>query len=468
MAAQGQSLQRLREYLRQLPPRVQAMLLREFEQAIARGDDIAVATFVLGELRKLLRETGDADLSRTENAARLLFRAIEPFLVDRDGGASCPGQIRRSSLLPIWTWLGRDLLAEPTAKFEHELGQLAAETQKPAVEALVRRYQLKAAEAILAVMATRGSDQQRLLHRVGSPTAVEDLVPLAAAFKHREALEALLARLPNYVRNLADEQFHMVRNALDIPSLQLPQVLPLALTLTMRRLATPWQIIRLATIAAASDEAIRIASTPYAVAVTLAINDATNAVAELRADLKRGRYGNVSNHLKLLYDAMRGLRSELDVRSDSGWGRQLATLRTEISNLLKSEIEMVPGRVRRLLRQRSDKDIAAGSTLDATEIAETAALIDFVGVCRTYASELAINEVTLRAYSDLQQYLEQATQALVDALRTDTTRHPDFRQSQADVAIRFCSIMFGDEYASLMTKAAGMALGGERKPARAG
>ncbi len=94
------------------------------------------------------------------------------------------------------------------------------------------------------------------------------------------------------------------------------------------------------------------------------------------------------------------------------------SIRADISNALQSEIDSVPGRVRRLLRQRPDKDISAGARVDSSEVDETAALIDFVAVCRTYASELAINEVTLRTYSDLQQYVEQSTEALVQSLRS--------------------------------------------------
>ena len=75
----------------------------------------------------------------------------------------------------------------------------------------------------------------------------------------------------------------------------------------------------------------------------------------------------------------------------------------------------MPGRVRRILRQRADKDILAGARIDTTEVDDAAALIDFVAVCRTYAGELAINEVTLRTYSDLQQYVEKATEALVQS-----------------------------------------------------
>jgi predicted DNA-binding protein len=53
------SIERLRDYLAQLPPQAQALLMREFERAIERGEDIAVATFVLEQLRKVVRGADD-------------------------------------------------------------------------------------------------------------------------------------------------------------------------------------------------------------------------------------------------------------------------------------------------------------------------------------------------------------------------------------------------------------------------
>jgi hypothetical protein len=235
----------------------------------------------------------------------------------------------------------------------------------------------------------------------------------------------------------------------------------------MQRLAAPWQIIRLAIKMAASDDEIRVAATPYGIAVPLALHDLSCLAAGLRLDIKRGHFENVAEHIKTLHDGVRGLRTELDLRNDSAWGRQLASIRADISNALQSEIDSVPGRVRRLLRQRADKDIPAGARLDPSEVDETAALIDFVAVCRTYASELAINEVTLRTYSDLQQYVEHATEALVQSLRGGDAKARGYRQMQVTAAIRFCDVLFGHDYASLMSRAAENALSGERKPSRA-
>jgi len=170
--------------------------------------------------------------------------------------------------------------------------------------------------------------------------------------------------------------------------------------------------------------------------------------------------------LKALHDGVRGLRTELDLRQDSTWGKQLASIRADISDTLQSEIESVPGRVRRILRQRADKDIPAGARIDASEVEEVASLIDFVAVCRTCASELAINEVTLRTYSDLQQYVEQATESLVQSLRGGDARLRNYRHMQAEAAIRFCDVLFGREYSTLMKRAVENALTVERKAER--
>jgi hypothetical protein len=121
--------------------------------------------------------------------------------------------------------------------------------------------------------------------------------------------------------------------------------------------------------------------------------------------------------------------------------------------------------VRRLLRPRPAVEIAAASVLDADEVAETEALIEIVGACRNYASELAINEMTLRTYHELQQYLDTGTSALLDGLRHAGDVDRAFRQSQVDAAVRFCGKVFGKEYASLLTKAAEVAANSERKAA---
>jgi hypothetical protein len=461
------SNERLRDYLAQLPPQSQALLMREFERAIERGEDTTVAGFVLETLRKIVRGTDEETRPRTEDPARLLFRPLEPFLVEASF-ARRPGQIRRASLLPVWQWLVRDGAPEQAREFEAALAEIGDTESTPELEAAVRRFQGAAADAIGTIAAPGAGGDRRALARVGPSEVAEDMIPIGLVLMAREALDTLSARLPDHFRLFAESQVTSVGAALNVPSLQTPQLLPFALSLVMQRLAAPWQIIRLAIKMAGSDDEIRVAATSYGVAVTIALHDLSCLAATLRADIRRGHFDNVAEHLKTLHDGVRGLRTELDLRNDSSWGKQLTSIRAEISNALQSEIDSVPGRVRRLLRQRPDKDISAGARIDAGEVDETVALIDFVAVCRTYASELAINEVTLRTYSDLQHYVEQSTESLVQSLRTGDVKTRSYRQTQVKAAIRFCEVLFGRDYASLMSRAADNAVTGERKSSRVG
>lgn len=460
------SIERLREYLAQLPPQSQALLMREFERALERGQDTAVATLVLEQLRKIVRKTeADEAPPRTDDLSRLLFQALEPFLVEA-GVPIRVGQIRRSSLQPIWQWLGRDGAPDKVNEFEAALARMPADGAGQ-IEVLAQKLQAVAADAIFELTGPGGGDKSRALARVGPPNVIEDLYSIGAVLQVREATASLNERLPRFLRAFGDSQIASVTSALNIPVLQTPQMLPFALSIVVKRMTAPWQIIRLAIKIAASDDEIRVAATPYGVAVTIALHDLSCVAATLRMDIKRGHFDNVAADLKALHDGVRGLRTELDLRNDSTWGKQLTSIRADISNALQSEIDSVPGRVRRILRQRPEKDIPPGARIDATEVQETAALIDFVATCRNYASELAINEVTLRTYSDLQQYVERSTEQLVQSLRAADHKVRTYRQQQVQAAIRFCQVLFGDDYASLMSRAAENAATGERKSSRA-
>jgi hypothetical protein len=461
------STERLRDYLAQLPPQVQALLIREFERAIERGEDATVATFVLEQLRKVGRGSDQEERPRTDDPARLLFRPLEPFLVEGNFPIR-PGQIRRASLLQVWQWLIRDGASDEAREFEAALTRIRESGTSSDLEGAIDKFRGAAAGAISRIAAPLPGDKQRALARVGPPDVIEDLLSIGSVLQGREALDALNYQLPKFIRVFTESQVASVSASLKAPSPQAPQLLPFALSLVMQRLNAPWQIIRLAITMAMSDDEIRVAGTPYGIAVSIALHDLSFLAASLRSDIKRGHFDNVAEHIKILHDGVRGLRTELDLRNESSWGKQLTSIRAEISNALQSEIDSVPGRVRRLLRQRADKDIPVGAKVDAGEVDETAALIDFVAVCRTYASELAINEVTLRTYSDLQHYVEQATEALVQSLRNGDIKTRAYRQMQVQAAIRFCEILFGHDYALLMGRAAENALTGERKPVRVG
>jgi hypothetical protein len=478
MTSDGQSVERLREYLRALKPEARMMLVVELERGLLRGEESASNDFVLQELRRAIRAQSQK-VPRIGDAARLFFVPLEPFMVDGTADHKRLGRIARAALEPIWQWISRDLMPAEAKALSEDINRALLVGDQIKADQLVRALHDRVILRMKDALAGIGSDekaQRRLAVQVGTSRALEDVTTLLAVLEIRDSLADLVWRLPGHIRAFERDQIDAVKVHLDAAAgakssegagTQKSNVVLYGLVMVMNRLAVPWQLIRIATRAADSDAPARIAETPYAAAVTIVLGELENFVNDLRSDLKAGK--SVISMLKELHDAARGLRTELDLSVDSAWSRQLAAIRSDVSGLLKPEIEVTPGSVRRLLRPRPAKDIAPESLLNVIDVDEAATRVGFVVACRNYAGELALSEVTLRAYTDLTQYLETGTKVLLDSLRVAEDGDRPFRLSQVEAAIRFCRTVFGGEYAGLLAKAADVAVQaavGERKSAR--
>jgi hypothetical protein len=470
MANEEQNAEKLREYLRGLKPEARSLLIAKLERGLLRGEGIPGTEVVLEELRNALPQGKIPETAKPErigNPVRLFFAPLEPFLVDDAPQYVHQGRLARSTLTALWEWICRDLAPQEAKAYADEATRLLLADEDAKAEAVARTFQDRVVQMIHAALSAAQTDdkaRRRVAVQIGTPRAIEDVQRLVSILRARDALTAFGNRLPSTIKNLTDDQYGAIKPLLDATASQRDASTSAAL-LVMSRLQAPWQLIRFATKAASSDDAARIAETTYAFTVTIVLEEIERLVRQLSDDLKRGQAMARPHLLKDIHDAARGLRSEMDLSGDTPWSRRLAAIRADVGDLLRGEIESVPGRVRRLLRVRPSRDILSGATLDQTEVADTETLIAFVGTCRNYASELAINEMTLRAWSETQHYLETNIQGLLDGLRTASSSDISYRQSVVDAAVRFSGKVFGQEYATLLAKAADLAAAGDRKAA---
>ncbi len=458
--AGADTIERLQGYLRELPEQARAMLLREFERSLLRGEDLGAAELVLQELRRIAREQQSGP-PRIGHSARMFFKPLEPFLVDDLGQHRHPGRIARGSLDPLWTWIGRDLLPRDSVEMDEMISTALQAGDEEKAQYLVRTFQDRVAVALADNLRTAATDEtmrRRMLAQIGTQRAQEDAETLRCVLKARDGLNAMAARLPLQVGNLASKQLDEYKALIEKTGAPGTELFLYSLLTVRSRLAAPWQLIRFGVKAAGSDTAARVSETPYGVSVSIVLSELERQVLELRDDLRSGRGVATGALLKTIHDSARGLRTELDMPIDSSWGRALAGLRSQIGDTLRAEIESMPGRVRRLLRIRPAANISPQLRIDPQEAAETEALVAFVGTCRHFASELAINEMTQRTYSELQQFLDNNMNSLLDALRQSGPAERGFRKSQIDVAVRLSAIVFGKDYATQFGKAAEVAL----------
>ncbi len=465
--AGADTIERLQQFLRELPPKARSLLIGELERCVLRGEDVAGVDLVLQESRRVARDQREG-APRVSSAARLFFKPLDPFLVDDRPDHKHSHRIARSSLETIWTWIKRDLLPAEAKTLTDRVDYALLTNDQATAESLAMFFQDRVVTALESHFALAEADERlrrRLLSQVGTPRASEDIETLSRALKGRDRLAEMAAKLPLRIGNLIGAELDTCKDLTDGVTAYDRELLPFALLTIMRRMAAPWQLVRLATKAAGSDTAARVAETSFGVAVTIVVADLERMVDELRGELKTGRGIAVSALLKTIHDSARGLRTELDLPMGSTWGRALGLIRGKIAEVLRAEIESMPGRVRQLLRPRPAYEIPPNSVLDPEQVADIEALVEFVSACRYFAGELAINEMTQRTFGELQQFLDTGMQALLDGVRHAGRADRSFRQSQADAAVRLCDKVFGHDYAARMAKAAEAAATPERKSA---
>src|ERR1051325_6170153 len=458
--------EKLRQYLLELKPQARALLASELERAVLRGEAVPGASVILAHLRKPARQEG-RKLPRIGNAQRLFFAPIEPSLVDDIPERKHLGRIARASLNPIWTWIGRDLMLRDARTYTDHVQLLLAENETNGADQVTRAFRDRAEQRLRECLASLKRDEKeskRIAGQIGTPHALDEARELAAILRARDALGVIGSPLPASIGNLGGEQLQNVWALLDSPIGRHRDVFLYALLVVMSRLGSPWQLIRLAIHAAASDVADHIAATPFAFAVDVVLGALDRIVTNLGEALKAPDTPEAGRLLKGFHDAARALHTEIDLPADSTWGRQLAGARAEAACLLEGEMRDLPAQVRRLLRPRNGR--GGRAPLASIDVDDVDVKLALIAGCRNYADELAVSEVTRRVHSELQSYFDNGTQILLERLRAAPQAERALPQSQVDAAIRFCARLFGAEYAGLLARAADIAAKGEQKAAR--
>ncbi|BBF93553.1 hypothetical protein [Blastochloris tepida] len=466
-----QEIEKLRRYLNGLSPEACAKVAAELERE-ARAGGRAGLDVVLQELHAGLRGRFPAEQERRELAnapQRLFFQPLGPFLIDETPAAKVRGRIPRASLAAVWTWIARDLVPVDAKTYSEAVTALMPDDEAAAAK-LAKSFQDHVLARMRAVLDQAGRDEvaaRRLAAQFRSQREVEELRDIVAVLRARDALTAIASRLPPIIRNLADETMTGVRAVFNAPLTRHPEVFPYALVVLMGRLVQPWQILRFAARMAETDSAAKIAEMPAAAAaVELAFAELERRAPDLGPALRRRDMGTFAQTLKDVHDFVRGFRTELDLAAGSPWAKRLAAVRKDVASLLSDEIAAASAEVRRLLKPRNRREAAAEPLIPAPDVAAAEDGVELVLLCRNYASEIALNEATQRAMSELNALLDAGTSALIDSLRAAGDAERAFRRSQLDLAVALARRVLGDTFAQLLAKSVELAAQG--RPAENG
>jgi hypothetical protein len=200
-------IDRIWEFLQRLSPLTRSCLLTELERLEQCGIDMPGSADLQARLRAELRPEGTTDGAPTP--PQFFFAPLEPLLVDGAPEHANSGRIARSSLVPIWEWICRDLLPIMARDYNDQMKTLIASNKPRDAQQAAATFQVKVTKSLEGNLASpEGAERarSRLAAYTASPTVYGDLVKVMEALRAREALAKLGAALPERIPRFDDVQ----------------------------------------------------------------------------------------------------------------------------------------------------------------------------------------------------------------------------------------------------------------------
>jgi hypothetical protein len=325
----------LKRYLAQLTPQVRARLLGELERLLELGESIPRTE----ELIVSLRAEFPNGPERISEAERFFFQPLDPVLVDGAPERANSGQIARGSLLPIWNLLKTDLLTTMAREYVTDVSKVLVNPKE--AEKLAAGFQKKALGYLDGTMRSAdGRDMVRAALRMytSSPATFDDLAKVFTVFRATGALSKFAQGLPPKITKLQGAALTKVLDQLKALKAANADAIPFALTIVARRLATPWQLLHLATKVVDSKAPAAIAAKPYALAVSMVLDQIDERRLLLAVALRSNRVVVAKGILKEIYAIERALKTQIEL-GDSDWGNRLRDQMAAVAAALDAEVE---------------------------------------------------------------------------------------------------------------------------------
>lgn len=347
-------IDQLSEFLQRLTPLSRSCLLSELERLELCGIDMPGSTDLQSRLRAEFRKDGSTQ-ARAASPSRYFFAPLELLLIDGAPEHANAGRISRNTLTPIWEWICRDLLPTMARDYIKAINDQVTANNPKEVQKIASIFQIKVVKVLESTLASAESTEfarAKLAQYTASRTAFDDVKKMQHVLRAGAALSKFNEKLPEKITKFDDGQVAKITALLDAFKKAHPEALPFALTLVARRLKTSWELVRLATKAAASKNAADIAAAPYACVVHMALDRLDDKRLALRVALRNNRVLIARDLLAEIYDTEYGLKVRIDGLEACEWGIRLQQLMDAIAALVTAEVSRFPSNVGHILGSR--------------------------------------------------------------------------------------------------------------------
>ena len=293
---------------------------------------------ILDGLRPVLRKCEAPH--RTPSPLRLFCRPFEDLLINGARKEKHKGRIVRAHIVPVWNWLGGELLVEAVKTYSADIRALAvARKHEEALERADKFWPL-AGEALTKAVA---ADHKAARTALGGDAAVDDAAEMALLLRASGSMRAVQVLLPRPTSSLTEDLLWGLRRIYDRAAETNADAAPFVAVVAMRRLSRPWEALKLAQLVTRQTQDTLISSTDMGLAGDILLAD----MEDYRTAIMATRHpGFDVDALVAQLAGFTGISSaitkEIDILRHGKWGQRLLKDRAAVGAVMDGFMERAP------------------------------------------------------------------------------------------------------------------------------
>jgi hypothetical protein len=403
---------------------------------------------ILAGLRQTLRQ-GAYD--RTRSPLRLFCVPFEDLLVNAPGKAKLKGVIARASVVPVWVWVSRTLIAAESTRYAAEVRSLALAGKAEDAEMRAAAFWPLAAEALKAALADEKAARQQL----GGDMAVADAREMALMLAAGPAITKLQALLIPPAPALRDNLLWDVRAIYDEIAQTLPDAAPYVAVVAMNRLAKPCEALRLPQMVSRHSDDTLISQTDMGLIgeiLMARLQGLGTAIAAQRHPAFDDRA--LLEDVRGFAELSSAFVKEIEMRRDGEWGQRLLKERGEVGKAMDALMERAPREFAAALPLQKGSgprtaDFGRAVAAEKQELALRYARL--VAGSRNFAAAASFAARQKDCAEEISAYLRRYNEDLVKALRGPQR---EVALSQFALCAELTALLFSGEEAQLLHRRA--------------
>jgi hypothetical protein len=435
----------LNGFLGNLPETAASKLARAVEvDRLMDGRDLPHDAILSG-LRPALRQS-----DRTQTPLRLFCHPFEDLLTSAPRKEKQKAVIARTSVVPVWSWLGAELLPDQTQDYFRDTKALILAGKLDAAQERALPFWIQAGTALRQALAGEPglAAASRRLNRDEIAAAGE----MALLLLEGEEMVKIQGHLPKPLPHLTEEILWQLRGSYDALIARNPDAAPFVAVVAMNRLQRPWEALRLPLMVSRQTGDALISKTDMGLVgeILLARMDAMKA-AIMAARHPLSDAETLVEQVVAFSDLSSALVKEIEVRRDGEWGQRLLKDRSAIGAVMDGFMERAIKEVAGVLPMRKGSgDFSRPATAENRATALNYAKL--VAGTRHFAAAGSFAARQSTALEETGNHLRRYVENAVRELRGAGGEKRATIESQLQYCAELAAFLIGGEEADLIRR----------------